>query len=71
MECPAADIEFAAAYLAEPDINRISTMHTGTLYACFRVRGINQYGTIIAASRDNQELLNLSIDDDGFSTKCI
>lgn len=68
-ECPAADIEFAAAYLAEPDINRISTMHTGTLYARFRVRGINQYGTIIAASRDNQELLNLSIDDDGFLYK--
>ena len=47
---PIADVEFAAAYLAGHDLRRIEKLSAGTIYACFRVRGMNQFGTIVAAA---------------------
>lgn len=68
---PQPDIEFAAAYLASTDIERINSLRDGTISARFRVRGMNQCGTIVAASRQGTEVLNLTVDDDGFLYKVL
>lgn len=66
---PKADIDFAAAYLSTADVKRVSHLRDGTIYTQFRVRGLGQYGTIIAASRGEQEIINLSIDKEGILYK--
>ncbi|WP_165496230.1 sialidase family protein [Alloscardovia theropitheci] len=62
---PVPDIEFAASSLAIADVQRISHLETGSIYTRMRVRGINQKGTIFAASQCGKEVINLSIDDEG------
>lgn len=68
---PIADVEFAAAYLAGHDLRRIEKLSAGTIYACFRVRGMNQFGTIVAAANEQGEAMNVSIDDEGFTYRIL
>ena len=63
---PQPDIEFAAAYVAGKDIVALRAMKTGTVHAQFRVRGLGQFGTIVAARTAEGQVLDVSIDDDGF-----
>ncbi|MDN5632772.1 sialidase family protein [Bifidobacterium mongoliense] len=64
---PQPDINFAAAQLAPRDVRRVRELHGGTIYAHFRVRGPRQYGTILAASVNDKEVLAVSIDDTGIT----
>ena len=63
---PQPDIEFAAAYLADKDVKTLHGVTDGTIYAQFRVRGVGQFGTILAARDDDRQIMNVDIDDDGF-----
>lgn len=64
---PQPDIEFADAKLADFDVRHISDLRNGTIFARFRVRGLNQFGTILAAANPSGECMNIYIDDDGIT----
>ncbi|WP_288923219.1 exo-alpha-sialidase [uncultured Bifidobacterium sp.] len=64
---PQPTISFASASLAPRDLAKATTYLNGTIYARFRVRGPRQYGTILAARQHDREVLNISIDDTGFT----
>ena len=63
---PQPDIEFAAAYLADKDVASLRETTSGTIHAQFRVRGVGQFGTILAARDAKRQIMNVDIDDDGF-----
>ncbi|MUH59521.1 LamG domain-containing protein [Bifidobacterium canis] len=59
------DVEFAAATIADFDVERMEDVHNGTIFAHFRTRGIGQFGTVLAAAGDDGETMNVYVDDDG------
>ena len=65
------DIEFAAAFLSDCDVARLREAHQGTVYARFRVRGMGQFGTILAAHGSAGQALRVDIDDDGFTYRVL
>ncbi|MCC2748937.1 hypothetical protein LK487_18365, partial [[Eubacterium] rectale] len=48
------------------DVNTLHGVTDCTIYAQFRVRGVGQFGTILAARDDDRQIMNVDIDDDGF-----
>ncbi len=58
-------IEFAAANLSAYDVKEVSELKSGSIFLRYRVRGPGQHGTLMAASGNNREQLNLSITDKG------
>ncbi|MFP1691697.1 exo-alpha-sialidase [Gardnerella vaginalis] len=65
------DIEFASASLSQYDIKSLHNLHNGTIFARFRVRGVNQFGTIFATSSSDEENMNIYIGDSGITYKVI
>ncbi|MDO4664931.1 MAG: sialidase family protein [Actinomycetaceae bacterium] len=60
-------VAFAANRLCDYDTQTVSELGSGTIFARFRVRGVGQGGTILAAGNETEEKLALRISADEIS----